>query len=290
MKKLVTITLALLAACFLLRAQSDSLLRAKTDTLLFSDEYLDTVNIKKAAAINDYAMIGVNYGVTFSTVYFNPTKMGATFRFQPTYFSLMFTHHEKMFNYIPYFGITLGVSYSHEGVRFESDPDTGEPLGFWDGATDVTMQTVELPVMMQMHFDSEPVKILANLGAYAGYRLSVERSGKYILEPEYTNAFRDYEYRFDYGLIGGVGLGFMIDPVEIHFNVLGRWSFQNLYAPDYYNEVFHPYNTYYYRYANPIDIFATVGVYFQLGKRTGKTTRQIKQEARDIVYGTAENN
>ena len=262
--------------------------KAQIDSLMYTPEYLDTVNVRSAKAINDYSMIGVNYGVTFSTVYFNPTKMGTTFRFQPTYFSLMYTHHEKMFNYLPYFGVTVGMSYWHEGVHFEDNPDTGFPLGYIDGATDVTMETVEIPAMMQMHFDSAPFKILANIGGYVGYRLSVEREGVYMDE-EYAHSFREYDYRFDYGLCGGAGFGFMFDPVEIHFNVLGRWSLQNLYAPDYYNEIFHPYNTYYYRYANPIDISVTVGVYIQLSKRTGKTTAQIKKQARETVYGKAEN-
>ena len=264
-----------------------SALRAQVDSLIYTPEYLDTVNVKRVLTLNDYHMVGVNYGVSFSTVYFNPTKMGAAVRFEPTYFSLMYTHHEKMFNYIPYFGVTLGLSYWHSGVRFEENPETGAPLGFIDGATDMTMETVQFPAMMQMHFDSAPVKILANLGGYLGYRLSIERSG-YWMDEEYADKFRDYEYRFDYGLMGGVGLGFMIDPIELHLNVLGRWSLQNLYEPDYYNEVFHPYNTYYYRYANPIDVAVTLGVYFQLTKRTGKTTRQIKQQAREIVYGKVE--
>ena len=279
MKKFCICILCLLCA---------GLLRAQTDSLLYTPEYLDTVNIRRAVSINDYSMIGVNYGVTFSTVYFNPTKMGAAFRFQPDYFSVMFTHYQKMFNYMPYFGYTLGLSYSHEGVRFEDNPQTGYPLGYVDGATDMCITTVELPAMMQMHFDSAPFKVLANLGCYVGYRLGVERSGIW-LDEEYTNAFRDYEYRFDYGLTGGAGLGLMLDPVEIHLNVLARWSFENLYEPDYYNELFHPYNTYYYRYANPIDISVTLGVYFQLTKRTGKTSRQIKQQAREIVYGASEN-
>ncbi len=277
MRNIICCIISLLFCCTLLRAQQDS--------LIYTPEYLDTVNVNRVSGLNDYFMIGANYGVTFSTVYFNPTKMGADIKFQPTYFSLMFTHYEKMFNYLPYFGLTMGVSYWHSGVRFNDNPDTGYPLGYIDGATDVTMETVELPAMMQMHFDSAPVKVLANLGGYVGYRLSIERSGIW-LDEEYTNKFRDYEYRFDYGLVGGAGLGFMFDPVEIHLNLLGRWSLQNLYQPDYYNETFHPYNTYFYRYANPIDISLTIGVYFQLTKRTGKTTKQIKQEARDIVYGS----
>lgn len=282
MKKLICI---LAAACFCASVHAQE----QEDSLLFTPEYLDTVNVNKAAGLNDYFMIGANYGVSLSTVYFNPDKMGVDLKFKPTYFSVMFTHYEKMFNYLPYFGVTVGMSYWHSGVRFNDNPETGYPLGYIDGATDITMETVELPAMMQMHFDSAPMKVLANLGGYVGYRLSVERSGPW-LDDEYTNAFRDYEYRFDYGLVGGAGLGFMLDPVEIHLNLLARWSLQNLYAPDYYNETFHPYNTYYYRYANPIDLALTVGVYFQLTKRTGKTTKQIKQQAREYVYGSPENN
>ena len=35
-----------------------------------------------------------------------------------------------------------------------------------------------------------------------------------------------------------------------------------------------------------MDIIATVGVYFQLTKRSGKTSGQLRREAKEIVYGT----
>jgi hypothetical protein len=280
MKKLI-IALSLLICA--------STMHAQTDSLMFTPEYLDTVTINTTEKINDYSMIGVNYGVTFSTIYFNPTKMGADFRFNPTYFSIMYTHYEKMFNYMPYFGITLGMSYSHEGCTFRNNPETGYPMGYVDGATNMSITTVELPAMMHFHVDAAPTKIMANLGGYVGYRTSISRSGEW-LDEEYANKFRDYEYRFDYGIIGGAGLAFMIDPIELHFNILARWSMQSLYEPDYYNETFHPYNTYYYRYANPIDISVTAGIYFQLTKRSGKTKKQLRHEAKEIFYETLENN
>ena len=52
-------------------------------------------------------------------------------------------------------------------------------------------------------------------------------------------------------------------------NALLRWSWSSLYAPDYASK-------YYYRYAYPLDIIATVGVHFQLTKRSGKTNRQLR--------------
>ena len=283
MRRFLCITAIILSAAFRLGAQEND--------IEYTAEFLDTLDLNRYGGdkINDYSLIGANYGVTFSGIYFNPYKMGADIIFNPTYFSLMYTHYEKMFNYLPYFGLTLGFSYSHSGCRFTDDPDTGYPRGFIDGATYESMETVEMPAMMQMHVDTYPFKLLIDLGGYVRYRMSVTRSGIW-LDEEYENKFRDYERRFDYGLIGGAGVGFMFDPVEIHLNILGRWSLQNLYEPDYENSVFHPFNTYYYRYANPIDVSVTLGVYFQLTKRTGRTNRQLKEEARDIVYGTPKDN
>ena len=263
-------------------------LHAQQDSIVYSAEFLDTLNlVKRRGPVNDYSMIGANYGVTFSTAFFNPQKMGLDFVFQPTYFSLMFTHYQKMFNYLPYFGYTIGFSYGHSGARFKDNPETGYPLGYIDGATYETMETVQMPAMMEMHIDSEPFKFLIDLGGYVGYRLSVSRSGIWLPE-EFENKFRDYEYRFDYGICGGFGIAYMLSPVEFHLKAMGRWSLQSLYVPDYYNEIFHPYNEYYYRFGNPIDLAITFGVYFQITRRTGKTTKQIKQQARDIVYGTAD--
>lgn len=262
--------------------------RAQQDSVLYTPEFLDSLDLSaRKGPLNDYSMIGVNYGVTFSSVYFNPTKMGVDFVFKPTYFSVMFTHYQKMFGYLPYFGYTLGFSYGHSGVRFKDNPETGYPLGYIDGATYETMETVQMPVMMQMHVDSAPFKFILDLGGYLGYRLSVERSGVW-LDEEFTNKFRDYEHRFDYGIAGGLGIGVMLDPIEFHLKLQGRWSLQSLYEPDYYNPIFHPYNDYYYRFGNPVDVAVTAGVYIQLTRPTGKTNRQIRQEARDIVYGTPE--
>ena len=273
MRKLLT-AIMLLAACTAAHAQ--------LDTLEITDEYLDTVNVAGPKEINDYSMIGVNYGVTFSNMIFSPSKHYREFLFKPHYLSVMFTHYEKMFEYLPYFGFTAGFSYSHEGVAFKNDSKTGEPMGNVDGASKISIQTFEVPFLAQIHADFSPAKLLVIIGPYAGWRKSIERSGPYVPE-EYTNSFRDYEYRFDYGMEGGAGFGLMFDPIEIHFNILARWSWQSLYKPDYYSE-------YYYRFANPIDIHATVGVYYQITKRTGRTSASLKKQARDIVYGTKDKN
>lgn len=237
---------------------------------------MDTATVQKTRLINDYTLIGVNYGVTFSNTYFSPAKSNRSFLYKPNYISVTYTKFSKLFDTIPYFALVLGAAYGHEGYAFEVDKDTGESADV-DGARECSMEVFELPAMAQMHIDFYPGKIMANAGVYAGWRNSITRSGPGVTD-QYANAFKSYEHRLDYGFQGGAGFALMFDPIEIHFNCLVRWSWSNLYDPDYNS-------SYYYRYAYPIDIMATVGIHFQLTKRWGKTRREIRREAYDTVYG-----
>lgn len=277
-KVLLTAALAILAFGAAFAQPKDSL------ELLLTDEFLDTVQIRRSADINDYTLIGANYGFTFSNTQFNPSKHNRIWIKTPNYVSLMYTRYGKMFDYISNFAIQGGIAYGHEGYGFEPDPETGRSAHV-DTATWCSMSVVEVPLLAQIHVDRDPVKFMATAGIYGGYRRTIDRKCTIITNPRYSttymHAFRDYENRIDYGLQGGVGAAYMMDPVELHFNVLLRWSWSSLYQPDYNSE-------YYYRYAYPISIMATLGVHFQVTKRRGKTTHQLKQEAKEIVYGTAQ--
>ena len=231
----------------------------------------------KKAMINDYVMIGVNYGVTFSNMMYTPSRHNRAWQFSPNYVSVTFTKFSKMFDNIPMFALVVGVAHGYEGFGFLRDPSTGRSQEV-DGAEQGTIEVFEIPALAQIHIDFHPGKIMANVGVYGGWRNSISRSGP-NLEPEFANAFRPYENRWEYGLQGGAGFALMFDPVEIHFNALLRWSWSSLYAPDSASQ-------YYYRYAYPMDIIATVGVHFQLTKRSGKTTSQLRREAKEIVYGS----
>lgn len=241
----------------------------------FPDEYLDTVKIKVQDKINDYSMIGASYGVTFSRQYFNPSYQ-QDFVFRPTYFSVMFTHYEKMFDYLPYFGFQIGASYSHEGYKFRTDKDTGNPSLTVNGASTVTVDTVEMPFMMQAHVDARSLRFLANLGIYGGYRLKIHREGPAVPE-ELVNNFCEQDNRLDYGALGGIGVGFVFEPFEFHVSALVRYSFSTMFQPNYASE-------YYYIFANPLDVIVHAGVHIHISNRTGKTNRQLRQQAREIVY------
>lgn len=251
------------------------------EKLEFPDEYLDTVVVKRDQQINNYNMVSFKYGVSFSNMDFSPSRHNRGFVFKPNYMSLMFTHYEKLFDYLPYFGVSAGIAYGHEGVTFKKDKVTGKPMNYVDYADYLSMEVIEAPALAEFHVDVDPAKLMACVGVYGGYRLSIERTGEF-LEPQFTNSWHPYEHRWDYGMQGGAGIGLMFDPVEINIGAMVRWSWSTLYDEDYNS-------TYYYRFAYPIDIMVTVGFAFHLSKRTGKTSAQLKKEAYDIVYGKTEN-
>lgn len=241
-------------------------------------EWADTLEtVAGDQLINDYVLIGVNYGVSFNNMAYTPAMHNRAWQFSPGYVSVTFTKYSKLFDRMPMFGLTMGVAHAYEGFGFLRDPETGHSQNV-DGAEQGSIEVFEIPAYLQIHADFHPAKVMALLGVYGGWRNSISRSGP-DLDKQYEHAFRPYEHRWDYGFQGGAGFALMFDPIEIHFNALFRWSWSTLYDPDSIS----PYR---YRYAYPLDIIATVGVHFQLTKRSGKTTAQLRREAREIVYGT----
>ena len=262
----------------------DSLTAASLDSIdlvpLFSDEYLDTVKMKKAKSINDYTMIGVQYGVSLSQMSFNPTKRQGML-ILPYNFGITYTRYGKMFGYMPYFGFQTGVLFGQDGYVFKKNKETGDYNESVDGATKAVYSYAEVPLLAHLHIDVWHLKLIVNLGLYAAYRLEVEREGE-RLDPQYANTFYDYDRRFDYGAKAGAGIGLILDPIEFHIQATYRASLGSLYRPNYYSE-------YYYRFAYPSDILITAGIHIQLTKRTGKTKAALKKEAKALIYNDQEN-
>lgn len=242
----------------------------------YSDEFLDTVKIRKKLIINDYSMIGVQYGVALSQVMFNPTKKQGMLM-NPVNVGVIYTRYGKMFGYMPYFGFQAGIFYGQNGYKFKIDKETGDYSENVDGATQARYTFIEVPLLAHMHMDVWHLKFIANAGLFGGYRMSVQREGK--IEDKYRTEFYDYDKRFEYGIKAGVGFGFFFDPVELHFQAMYRYTLGSLYKPDYKSE-------YYYRFAYPSDIIISAGLHFQLTRRTGKTRKMLKNEAKGLIYET----
>ena len=247
------------------------------DVDAITDAELDTINVKKKLEINDYVMLGVQYGAGLSQVMWNPSQK-QDMVFTPLNFGVTVTKYQKMFGYMPYFGFQAGLFYAREGYQFKYNENSGYIYRV-EGAEKAIIDVVEVPLLFQLHIDMWNFKIMANLGAFGGYRLNIQRfpgeSGRVTAGLE--NAFAEHDRRWDYGLKGGVGFGLVFDPIEIHFQASYKHSLSSLYRPDYYSP-------YYYRFAYPSNIIVSVGVQYQITKRTGRTKSQLKKMAKDMVY------
>lgn len=245
------------------------------DTTVYSDTFLDTVQVNKVFVLNDYTLVGVEVGATLSQMHFNPPNTQG-WRMTPGFAEVMFTKYGKLFGYMPYFGFKFGVSYGHEGFKMKENPETGYIASILT-ATECVMDVVEVPFLAHFHYDVPYFKLMLDVGPYAGYRLNIERIGEYV-DDDMKYSFLDFERRIDYGLRGGAGFAIVLDPVEFHVGAKLRYSWSSIYEPDYYSP-------YFYRFAYPIDIMVTAGVHFQLTKKTGMTKGALKKKAKEIVYG-----
>jgi len=268
MKKIIAII------TFLTIASAMSANAMRTDTL--SNEYLDTLTVRKSLVVNNYSLIGVQYGVGLSQVMWNPRQEQAMV-FMPVNFGVTYTKYGQMFA-MPFFAFKAGLFYAQEGYQFEYNEEYDWTYKI-EGAEKAVYDVVEVPLLFQFHFDTWNFKFFAEIGCYGGYRLGIHRMpGKTgSVSPEMEYSFKDTDIRIDYGIKGGVGFALVFDPLEFHISASYKHSLSSLYTPDHYSE-------YYYRFAYPSNIIVSAGVHFQLTKRTGKTKAELKKEAKSLVY------
>lgn len=248
----------------------------------YSDEYLDTVNVRKKLELNDYSMFGVEYGVSRNSQLFTP-KFNSQPVFFPEFFGVTYTRYGKLIG-SPVVGFQVGAFYGHEGYELKVREENGL-IRYQQilNATKVEMDYAEGAFMAVGHYDMPHFKLLLNIGPYAGYRLSLHRSSALAqygitveIDPALVDNFADFEKRFDYGLHGGAGFGVIFDPFEFQVNLRVRYSWSSLWEPNYNSE-------YYYRYAYPFDFMLTGGLHFHITRRYGKTRAMLRREAREIV-------
>lgn len=241
------------------------------------DSDLDSIDVKQKLFINDYTMVGIQYGAGVCRTFWNP-RVEQDMVFVPANIGVTYTRYGKMFGYMPFFGFQAGVFYGQDAYQFKYNEQYDYTYTI-EGAEKAIIDVVEVPVLCHVHYDMWNFKLMVNIGAYAGYRLSIQRfPGKTgSVNPEYEHAFTPTDRRFDYGIKGGVGFGLVFDPIEIHINATYKHSLSSLYDPDHSSP-------YYYKFAYPASLVVSAGVHFQLTKRTGKTKASLKKEAREMVY------
>ena len=243
----IILTGLLLLAGLISRAQVD------LDAEFFSlpknitGEYLDSVTVQKMSP-NNYWAAGVFGGITLNYGMFNPTRYTRWMIQSPAYgFSVI--RHYTMFNMFPNMALEFGAQMGHEGYEFKVNKETGvrtnvEP---GTGAYKVYMKVPEVFFLTHFHGDlTDHFKVMFKIGIYGGYRLDIKRDidERYAAYEQYRatqNKFMDYDRRPSYGVRGGVGIGLMFDPIEVHVMVQGKWGWNSFWNPDYVHQ-------YYYRF------------------------------------------
>ena len=121
MKKIIYIIAGLLVCFTYAQAQTpqeSTVEMMVLDVDSITDEQLDTIDVKKKLVINDYSMIGIQYGAGLSQVMWNPSQK-QDLVFSPINVGVTFTTYQKMFGYMPFFGFQAGIFYTKEGYQFE---------------------------------------------------------------------------------------------------------------------------------------------------------------------------
>ena len=241
-------------------------------------EYLDSTKIQSVSP-NDYWLVGVYGGASLQYGFFNPSRL-VRWQVQYPVYGFSFIRHYTMFGLFPNMALEFGAQQTYEGYEFKTNGETGY-RATESGAYKTMIKVPEAFFLTHFHIDaSDHFKLLAKIGLYGGYRQSINRVLDSGFEgstyEQYVNEFRDYDRRWTYGVQGGLGIGFMLDPFEFHLNVQVKWGWESFWNPDYTSK-------YYYRFAYPLDLAPTFGVYYQLTPRHGHTKAQLRKMARTIV-------
>mgnify|MGYP006968342907 FL=1 len=158
MKKLYIISLAIILLFGAeLRAQDfdinvDSLAAAHFSVDSLSDDVIDRYDMKKRRRINDYSMIGFQYGVGMSRTLLQPEIAKEDMIFMPYNVGVLYTRYGKMFGYMPYFGFQAGLFFTQEGYKFRYDSKK-QTVPVFLGAQSAVMDVVEVPLLAHCHAD-----------------------------------------------------------------------------------------------------------------------------------------
>lgn len=250
---------------------------------------IDSTYVVRYRKLNDYSTLGIQYGATMSSASVQPTRTMEMI-FRPINFGITYTTYCKLFGYMPYFGLQMGLLYTQEAYQYKKKDDGKYPY-YVLGATRREMNVLEAPFMALLHYDFWKMRLMLDVGVYGGYRLNVHRDN-YPYESlqteyaEYENSFHPKENRWDFGIKAGGGFALIFDPFEIHITAAYKYSWSNIHKPntDYkYDE-----SKYYYNWTYPTNIVLSVGLHYQLTRRVGRTRKDLREEARmavDMKYG-----
>ncbi len=226
MKKIL---IALLVLCFAWNASAQ-------DGFIFDmpDDFSQLDTIVHPKQFKSIHMIGVSYGINWSGVTSSPKLSQErvwTFNNIGVYYTYYHALWDQMFN----FGLKFGAKHGYEGFTTPYE-------GF--GAT---YEILEVPLISQFKIDFSRFRVLVNIGTYGGYRLSTDKE----------DGFDQYDQRWDYGVLGGIGFGIVFAPFELHLEGNYKYSFASVYQTYKFSDI-------YWIYTYPQNYMFSASLHFHL--------------------------
>ena len=126
------------------------------------DSDLDSIDVKQKLFINDYTMIGIQYGAGVCRTFWNP-RVEQDLAFVPANIGVTYTRYGKMFGYMPFFGFQAGVFYGQDAYQFKYNEEYNYTYTI-EGAEKAVIDVVEVPVLCHVHYDMWNFKLMVNIG------------------------------------------------------------------------------------------------------------------------------
>ena len=206
------------------------------DVFIFDmqDDFTDIDTLPPPTRFKSIHMIGVQYGVNYSGVNATP-NLGQesiwTFNSYGVYYTYFHALWDQLFN----FGLQVGAKYGQQGYTSKYS-QYGE-----------TCSVIEMPLLSKFKIDFSRFRLLINLGPFVGYRLSTDKEG----------GFDQYDQRYAYGIMGGLGFAVVFKPLEFHIEGNYQYSLGSMYHTYKYSDI-------YWLYAYPSNIAITASVHVHL--------------------------
>lgn len=199
-----------------------------------TDDFSEIDTVPQPKKFKSRHMLGVKYSYDICNVSANP-DLGQQPYFSPLNISLMYTYYHDLWDYLDIFGLQFGVKYGRMG--YNSD------YGGWGES----VQMLQFPLGTQVHINFWKMRILFNLGAFYGYKLSTDKPG----------GFDESDIRHDYGVYGGGGAAFVFGAVELHLEANYQFSLCSMYHTYKYSDL-------YWLTAYPRNLCISAGIFINL--------------------------
>jgi len=204
--------------------------------------------------------VGLHGGVQFSLVWFSPQLDGTVTYVDRTLLSgdggLIFRY-----NGHKYCGFQVELDYMQKGWRENVDnvkvTDDAEGV---DVHYQRRLHYLEVPFMAHIYFGKKKVRGFINLGPQFGVLLAETSSG--TEHPQKREQYAPIENKFDWGLVGGLGMLFRSTKVgTFQFEARFNYSLGDFY-PNHASD--------YFKHSNPMCLSANIGYLWEMKPKKKK--------------------